>query len=221
MSTRPIPSDTELVDAARELVHAEMVGLRRLAGQIDVGLVDLARQLVATRGKVITAGLGTSGEIARRMAHLLTVTGTPSFFLHPADGLHGRLGVVTKHDLVIALSKGGETSELNEFVSRARERGANVVAVTGDASSSFSREASTTVHLSTNDEAEPGGVIAMGSTLAVAAWGDALALVTMKLRRYDWEEVLFTHPGGAVGQLRVEDVKGVSGDSNSSRQGDS
>ena len=211
MSARSGPSDSELIAWARELVRAEALGLQRLESQVGVELVELARRIVSTSGRVITAGLGTSGEMARRMAHLLSVSGTPAFFLHPADALHGRLGAVTKDDTVIALSKGGQTAELNEFVRRARGRGAYVVAVTSEAASDFGREASAIIVLKGNDEAEPGGVIAMGSTLVVAAWGDALTVVAMELRRYGWDEVLHTHPAGAVGQLQVEDVRRVDG----------
>jgi len=203
--------DAALVARARGLVRAEAKGLQGLEAQIDVELVELARRIVATPGRVITAGLGTSGEVARRMAHLLSVSGTPAFFLHPADALHGRLGTVTEHDTVIALSKGGQTDELNEFVRRARQRGAFVVAVTSDPRSEFARQASSVIALRSNDEAEPGGVIAMGSTLVVASWGDALSVVAMELRRYDWGEVLDTHPAGAVGHLQVEELRQAEG----------
>ena len=195
------PNPSLLLDVARNLVRAEARGVSALEGQLDDRLVTVARRLVEMPGKVLTAGAGTSGEIARRMAHLLAVTGTPSVFIHPADALHGGLGAVTPDDVVIAISKGtGESSEINEFVRRARERGAFVVVVTGDGSSEFAKLGSMSVVLRSDDEAEPGGIVAMGSTLVVAAWGDALAVVAMEIRGYAWDDVLFTHPAGAVGR---------------------
>lgn len=189
-----------LLASARALIRAETAGLAALEAQLGESFLAAVEVLLRTRGKVLTAGVGTSGEIARRMAHLLAVTGTPSLFVHPADGLHGRLGAVTREDVVIAISKGGESDEVNEFARRAGARGAFIIALTGDRSSSLAQIADLAVELQSNPEAEPGGIIAMGSTLVTAAWGDALAVVVRELRGYAWDTVLFTHPGGAVGQ---------------------
>lgn len=189
-----------LLSLARALVHAEMRGLAELEAQIDERLLEVARRLLETKGKVLTAGLGTSGETARRMAHLLSVTGTPALFIHPADALHGGLGAVTGEDLVIAISKGGLTTELNEFARRARKRGAFVVVLTGDHATELGDLGSLTVSLTSPMDGEPGGMVAMGSTVQMSAWGDALAVVAMEMRRYGWDEVLATHPGGAVGR---------------------
>jgi D-arabinose 5-phosphate isomerase GutQ len=200
MSEQTAEDSTRLLDLARALVHAEMRGLAGLEAQIDERLLKVARQLLETKGKVLTAGVGTSGETARRMAHLLSVTGTPALFIHPADALHGGLGAVTADDLVIAISKGGLTAELNEFARRARKRGAFVVVLTGDHSTELGGLGSLTVSLTSPMDGEPGGMVAMGSTLLMSSWGDALAVVTMELRRYGWDQVLATHPGGAVGR---------------------
>ena len=211
MSMNQGPLDrTQLLVAARSLVEAEMQGLADLASTLDERLIDVAERLIATKGKVLTAGLGTSGVTARRLAHLLSVTGTPSLFIHPADALHGGLGAVTSDDVVIALSKGGRTAELNEFVRRARDRGAWIIVVTGDPASPFGQLGNETVVLQSREEGEPGGMIAMGSTLVAAAWGDALAVVAMKLRGYRWNEVLFIHPGGAVGLLASTGSTGLT-----------
>jgi arabinose-5-phosphate isomerase len=161
-------------------------------------------------GKVLVAGMGTSGAVARRMAHLLSVMGTPALFVHPADGLHGTLGAVTDGDVVIAISKGGGSDELNEFVTRAAKLGAAVVAVTSAPESRLAQLATISVDLPTTLDGEPGGMVAMGSTLAVAAWGDALALIAMRMRGYDWPSVLFTHPGGSVGKLDESSTAGAA-----------
>jgi arabinose-5-phosphate isomerase len=135
------------------------------------------------------------------MAHLLSVCGTPSLFLHPMDGLHGSLGAVAEQDVVIAISKDGGSAELNEFARLAQERGARLLSLTSRVDSVLGRLADLSVRIAPAADADPGGVIAMGSTLATAAWGDALAVTLMRLRGYSWSDVLFTHPAGAVGQL--------------------
>jgi D-arabinose 5-phosphate isomerase GutQ len=194
---------TGSLDAARALIRAEAAALAGLADQVDERLLEAARMILGRSGKVVPVGVGTSGETARRMAHLLAVTGTPSFFLHPTDGLHGGLGAIGAGDVVIAISKGGQSSEVNEFAHRARLRGADLIVLTCDPTSALSAEADLLVALESPDAAEPGSLISMGSTLVFAAWGDALAVVLMQARGYGWDDVLFTHPGGAVGQTAV------------------
>jgi D-arabinose 5-phosphate isomerase GutQ len=194
------PVESSALAAAREQVRGEGRLLAEMEPLVDERLVAAARIVLAHRGKVIPTGVGTSGEIARRMAHLLSVAGTPSLFLHPTNGLHGSLGAVTPDDVVIAISKGGQSEEVNEFARRARARGAAVVVLTARQDSELAGLGDLAVVLPAPDYADPAGVIAMGSTLAVAAWGDALAVLLMQLRGYRWDEVLFTHPGGAVGR---------------------
>jgi len=194
------PAESRALAAAREQVHSEEKLLAELGPVIDDRLVCAARIVLAHKGKVIPTGVGTSGEIARRMAHLLSVAGSPSLFLHPTEGLHGGLGAVTHDDVLIAISKGGQSREVNEFTRRAAARGAAVIVLTARQDSELAALGDLTVALPAPDYADPAGIIAMGSTLAVAAWGDALAVMLMQLRGYRWDEVLFTHPGGAVGR---------------------
>jgi arabinose-5-phosphate isomerase len=196
-----LQEDAELLRAAQDLVIAEAHAVRMVALGLGTRVIEVARLLRSRPGKVLVAGMGTSGAVARRMAHLLSVMGTPALFVHPADGLHGTLGAVTDADVVIAISKGGGSDELNEFAVRAAKLGAAVVAVTSAPESRLAQLATISVELSTTLEGEPGGMVAMGSTLAVAAWGDALALIAMRMRGYDWPSVLFTHPGGSVGKI--------------------
>jgi arabinose-5-phosphate isomerase len=202
--------DAQRLEVARSLVAAEAAGLQALAAGLDQQLIEAARMVLSCGGKVVPTGVGTSGETARRMSHLLSVAGSPSLFLHPTDGLHGGLGAITQDDLIIAISKGGESDELNEFTRRAKERGAGVIVLTADAASSLAKLGDLIVVIKTAEGSDPAGIIAMGSTLAASAWGDALALVTMQMRGYDWDEVLFTHPGGAVGQRAASALSGPS-----------
>lgn len=193
-------SDT-ILDAARAAIRREAQAVEGLGAQIDANFAEIVEQILNLDGKIITTGTGTSGIMAERLAHLLAVSGTPAFYLPCLDALHGGMGAITKGDLVVAFSKGGQSKELTELVSRLGERGIPVVALTERPESPFARAADRVVVVKTEPaDADPGGLIAMGSTLVAGAWGDALATVLMALRGHTWEEVVHIHPGGIVGQ---------------------
>jgi arabinose-5-phosphate isomerase len=192
---------TEVIGAGREIIEREGAAVSAVAYQLDESFVAAVRLVSSVKGKVVTTGAGTSGIMAHRMAHILSVTGTPAFYLHPSDGLHGGLGAVTAEDVVIALSKGGDSTEVSEFVVRAKERGARVIALTADLGSTLAGAADVVIGIHTSEDADPGGMIAMGSVLATAAWGDALATALMRLSTYSWKAVQQTHPRGAVGHI--------------------
>jgi D-arabinose 5-phosphate isomerase GutQ len=190
-----------MLEAAREAVRLEAAGVAAVADQIDGTFTQVADLLFAATGKVFVVGSGTSGAIARRMAHLLAVSGTPSVFVHPMDALHGTMGAFTPGDVLIGISRGGETAEINDLMVLAQKRGLPVVALTAEPASTLGTGADITVVLTTAEGGDPGGVIAMGSTLVTAVWGDALAYVLMRRKGYGWDQVLETHPAGAVGKL--------------------
>ncbi|MGO1592202.1 MAG: SIS domain-containing protein [Ancrocorticia sp.] len=194
-----------IIEDAKEFIRLEAEAVAKVADQIGPEFVQIVHDILNTKGKVIITGAGTSGTIGRRFAHLLSVTGTPSFYLDPTDGLHGSLGVVTEEDVVLAISKGGESSELIETLKRSAERGADTIALTSVPGSTMAGEAGTVVVVDSS-AADLGGVVAMGSTLAHAAWGDALCKVLMQITNYGWDQVLQSHPGGAVGKKSLKDV---------------
>lgn len=196
------PIELQLLTAARSTVRAEAAAVDAVAQQLDATFLEVYELLLDCGGKVFVAGSGTSGTIARRMAHLFSLCGTPSAFLHPMDALHGTMGVLADGDVLISLSRGGETAEINELMALAKRRGVRLVAVTSKRDSTMARLADISVVLDIAAGADPGDVIAMGSTLMTAAWGDALALLLMRQRGYSWAQLLETHPGGAVGQLQ-------------------
>lgn len=199
-------NDQSELARAKAFIALEGSAVTRVADQVDDSFVALADLIVSIPGKVIVSGAGTSGTIARRLAHLLNVTGTPALFQNASDALHGSLAVVVEGDLLIALSKGGDSVELTDLVNRVKERGAKTVAITATGGSPLALAADLVV-LVDSDIADPGGIIAMGSTLATAAWGDALALILMSRKGYRWEQVLQSHPGGAVGKHSAELLK--------------
>jgi len=200
----------EAVALARETVRQDAAAVLAAVDAVGDGFERAVDLLLACRGKAVVTGMGTSGATAQRIAHLLSVGGTPAFFAHPADGLHGGLGAVTEQDVLLAISKGGESAELNEYVRRAKGRGAQAIAMTAEGASTLASLADATIMVRTPVEADPGGMIAMGSALANCAVGDALVVVLMTLRRYPWQTFEFTHPGGAVGRAIAERAR--SGD---------
>lgn len=195
-------TEARMLDAARTTIRDEAAAVAAVADQLDESFLVVLEQLLACTGKVFIAGSGTSGTIARRMAHLLSVCGTPAAFLHPMDALHGTMGVLAEGDILVTLSKGGESTEINDLIELAHRRGVRVIAITSNADSTMAQCADTVVTLHNRDGADPGDVIAMGSTLVTAVWGDALAVLLMRQRGYTWHQMLETHPGGAVGKGR-------------------
>jgi len=188
-----------VLEVARGRIQAEALGVAGVGDELGDSFITAARLLYGCRGKVFVAGSGTSGTVARRMAHIFAVTGTPAIFLPPMDALHGTLGVVTEGDIVITISKGGGSDEINDLVTRAQDRGAGVIALTCTDGTPMTEKADLTVVAGTTDGVDLGGMIAMGSTLTHAVWGDAMATVLMSARGYSWAKVHHTHPGGAVG----------------------
>jgi len=197
--------DTELAELAGDVLSRELRALSALVGSVETGVVGVAHRVVATTGKVVTTGSGTSGIMAERLAHLLSVCGTPAVYLPAMDALHGGMGAVTPSDLVLAISKTGRSSELTSLVERFVRRGVDVVALTENAASPFALAATTVVALPTTPaEADPGDMIAMASTLAVGAWGDALSVITMAMRGHTVQDVVDSHPAGGVGHRGVQ-----------------
>lgn len=189
----------KVLEQCRKLVESEACDVRNTVDSLDEEFVRVAHAILESKGKVICSGAGTSGTIARRMAHLFNVTGTPSLYQNPSDGLHGSLGVVESKDIVIALSKGGESDELCEFSRRAKVRGAKLVIVTARGESTLAKMGDYCCVLPYY-QGDPENVLAMGSTLSNCAWGDALAMYVRAYRGFDWKDILFLHPGGRVGK---------------------
>jgi arabinose-5-phosphate isomerase len=196
----PIPDDgVDVVARARTFVLAEAAAVARLADHLD-GLPRVLDVVASTAGKVVTGGAGTSGAVARRFAHLLSVSGTPALFLHPGDAVHGSVGSVGPGDLLVLFSKGGDTDEVTLTAERARARGARVLVLTTRPDSPLAAVADDVHVLPPAGEEDPEGIIAMGSTLVASAFGDAVALALMRRRGYPMSDVLHSHPAGAVGK---------------------
>jgi D-arabinose 5-phosphate isomerase GutQ len=193
-----------LAELAGAVLSRESAALSALVGAVESSVVAVARQMIEVQGKVVTTGSGTSGIMAERLAHLLSVCGTPAVYLPSMDALHGGMGAITTSDLVLAISKTGRSQELTNLVERLGRRGIHVVALTESPDSPFAVAAGSVAALPpTPADADPGDMIAMASTLAVGAWSDAVAVVTMSLRGHTISDVIDSHPAGGVGSREL------------------
>lgn len=210
MTSAPITGSTPDVASPRELLRAEAQAIVDAAERLDVGAFDHALQLLRDcLGKVVVTGAGTSGLIARKLAATLTSTGTPSFFLHPNDALHGGLGAVLSDDVVVLVSNSGETAELVGLLPYLRHRDVPIVAIVGDPDSTLGIAAEVALDAGAKHEICPFNVAPTSSTAVALALGDALAVSLYGARGLTIEQFALNHPSGALGRrltLRVSDV---------------
>ncbi|HEX7956960.1 MAG TPA: KpsF/GutQ family sugar-phosphate isomerase, partial [Pyrinomonadaceae bacterium] len=192
------------------LLRLEAEAVARTAERLAPAAVERAVALLAgCGGKVVTVGVGKSGHIAQKAAATLTSTGTPAVFLHPSDALHGGMGLVAAGDVCVFISNGGETAELLELLVYVQQRGAPVVAVVGNTSSTLARRADVVLDASVEQEACPLNLAPTTSTTVALAVGDALAMVVMGVKKLTPEDFALNHPGGRLGKrltLKVSDL---------------
>lgn len=199
-------NEDQILEMAAQVIETESRAVASLMDQLKPSLVRAATAMLKCKGHVIVAGAGTSHAVALRFAHLLSCCGTPALFLHPGDSQHGSAGAVRAEDVLVALSKGGETTEVNFLARVAKERGAVVIGITEKPASTLGRMSDITLEIKAPEGVDPYGMIATGSSLFNAAYCDALCIVLLNLRGYSVEQFGQTHPGGAVGQK----LKGVA-----------
>ena len=199
MSARTGTGTADLIARAREVIEREAQGVRALIEQLDESLVEVVDLVYHCQGHVLVTGAGTSHAMAQRLAHLLSCSGTPALCISAADSLHGGAGAVTANDVVYVISKGGRTTEINQFVEIAKSRGAGVVAQTENPDSPLAQLSDAVYVVRAADDVDPYGMIATGSSLVNGAAGDVLCVLLMERRGYSVEQFGETHPGGAVG----------------------
>jgi arabinose-5-phosphate isomerase len=184
---------------ARATIQRESAVVATLAQQLNDSFVNAVDLMLNCQGHVLVAGAGTSHAVGARMAHLLSCCGTPALFIHPGDSQHGLAGAVTSRDVLIAISKGGTTTEVNHLARIARERGAKLIGLTENPQSPLAGYCDVVLCVKAPADSDPYGMIATGSSLFNSALGDALCEVLLKLRGYTKDQFGQTHPGGAVG----------------------
>jgi len=194
------------LDLARKVLTIEASAVLGLVDRVDDRFSQAVTLLYQCQGRVIVTGMGKSGIIARKMAATFTSTGTPAFFLHPAEAVHGDLGVVQGHDVVVALSYTGETAELLRLLETIRRIGAKLVAMTGSPLSTLGRASDIVLDCGVSEEACPLNLAPTASTTAALAMGDALAMTLLVAKGFRQEDFEYLHPGGGLGKrlMRAE-----------------
>jgi D-arabinose 5-phosphate isomerase GutQ len=190
-----------ILNDARTIVRSDAAAVAAVAELLDDSFVEAARLVATCQGAIMTIGSGTSGMIARRLAHLLATCGMHAFFVHPADALHGPSAAVAPGDILIALSKAGKSAEINQFATVARQRGGKVIALTWLPDSPLGQLSDIVLNTNSGKGGEGDGVLPFGSTLAAGAVGDALVYVAKNLRGFDLVTLVQTHPSGATSEL--------------------
>ncbi len=197
-------NERQILEIANNVIALESKAVASLGDQLKPTLVLAAQAMLDCKGHVIVSGSGTSHAVALRFAHLLSCCGTPAMFLHPGDSQHGAAGAIRKEDVVVALSKGGETTEVNFLAKVAKDRGAFLISITEKPASTLGKQSDIILEIKAPEDVDPYGMIATGSSLLNSAFCDTLCVVLLNMRGYSAEQFGQTHPGGAVGQKLKE-----------------
>ncbi|MRR07434.1 MAG: KpsF/GutQ family sugar-phosphate isomerase [Deltaproteobacteria bacterium] len=198
-----------ILEEARRVIRVEAEALLALADSLNGEFTKAVDLILSSQGRIVVTGMGKSGIICQKIASTFSSTGTPAFFLHPAEGIHGDLGMIMKGDVVIAVSNSGETEEVVRILPVIKRIGAHLISMSGCASSTLANAADIFLEIAVKEEACPLGLAPTASTTATLAMGDALAVALLVKRGFKAEDFALFHPGGALGKkliLRVEDL---------------
>jgi arabinose-5-phosphate isomerase len=202
----------DIIEEARRVLRIEANSILELSERIDENFIRAIELLYQCKGKVVLMGMGKSGLVARKIASTFASTGTPAFFIHPAEGVNGDFGMLTKEDIVVAISNSGETRELLEVLPLIKRYGNRLITMTGNVKSTLAKAADINLDIHVAKEACPLGLAPTASTTAALALGDALAIVLMVKRGFNENDFAILHPGGTLGKrllLKVEDLMHV------------
>ena len=201
--------DQKLRELGLAVISVEAQAISALAEQINDDFVTACKLLFACEGRVVVIGMGKSGHIAGKIAATLASTGTPAFFVHPGEASHGDLGMITRHDVVLALSNSGETEEIVRILPLIKRLGVPLIAMTGNPASTLSIISTVHLNVAVEQEACPLGLAPTSSTTAALVMGDALAVSLLDARGFTRDDFALSHPGGSLGRrllLRVSDI---------------
>ncbi|MEQ1592135.1 MAG: KpsF/GutQ family sugar-phosphate isomerase [Thiobacillaceae bacterium] len=208
MTATPLQAE-HLLSLARQVFDIEADAVRNLSARLDDNFIRAVQLMLECRGRVVVTGMGKSGHIGGKIAATLASTGTPAFFVHPGEASHGDLGMIAHDDVVLALSNSGESSEILSIVPLIKRRGAKLVAMTGNTSSTLAREADAHLDASVDKEACPLNLAPTASTTAALALGDALAVALLDARGFSADDFARTHPGGSLGRRLLIHVRDI------------
>lgn len=198
-----------IVKLANQVFDVEQAGLKALQGKLGQDFVNAIKSMMACQGHVVVIGMGKSGHIGNKISATLASTGTPAFFVHPGEASHGDLGMITRNDVVIAISNSGETAEVVTIVPLIKRLKVPLIAMTGKPQSTLAKAADVHVDVSVAQEACPLNLAPTSSTTATLVMGDALAIALLEARGFSEEDFAMTHPGGSLGRrllLKVADL---------------
>jgi len=201
-----------MIEQGKRVLRIEAAAVADLVERIDERFERAVKIILNCKGRVVVTGMGKSGLIGKKIAATLASTGTPALFLHPAEGIHGDLGMVTRGDAVIALSNSGETEEISKMLPSLKRLGIKIISLTGNPDSTLAKISDVVIDISVKEEACPLGLAPTASTTATLAMGDALAVVLLDQRGFKEEDFACFHPGGSLGKkllLRVRDLMHV------------
>jgi len=197
------------ISIAKEVLEIEAQSIMAVSGRVDRTFTEVVGNILSCKGRVIVCGMGKSGIIGRKISSTLACTGTPSFFMHPAEAFHGDLGVLTSEDILLMISYSGETEEILKIIPSLKEIGNLLVSMTGNTKSTLAKSSDLHLDVNVRKEACPLQLAPTSSTTVALAMGDALAIVVMKERGFNEEQFARLHPGGRLGRrllLKVENV---------------
>jgi arabinose-5-phosphate isomerase len=202
-------TDAALLAAGERTLASEQAGIAALRARLDTRFAQACRLLLACQGRVVVTGMGKSGHVANKIAATLASTGTPAFFLHPAEAGHGDLGMITRQDTLVALSNSGETAEVLMLLPHLKRMALPIIAMSGRADSTLARAATVLLDVGVAQEACPHNLAPTTSTTVALAMGDALAVAVLEARGFTADDFARSHPGGSLGRrllLHVEDL---------------
>jgi arabinose-5-phosphate isomerase len=202
-------TDAALLAAGERTLASEQAGIAALRARLDARFAQACRLLLACQGRVVVTGMGKSGHVGSKLAATLASTGTPAFFLHPAEAGHGDLGMITRQDTLVALSNSGETAEVLMLLPHLKRMALPIIAMSGRADSTLARAATVLLDVAVAQEACPHNLAPTTSTTVALAMGDALAVAVLEARGFTADDFARSHPGGSLGRrllLHVEDL---------------
>ena len=202
----------QILEVARKAIHTEMLTLKRMEDTLGDAFATAVELILESRGKCIITGMGKSGLVGRKIAATLASTGTPSFFLHPGEAFHGDLGMISKEDIVVALSYSGETDEILKIVPFIHSNGNKIVSMTGNPDSALAKNSDVHLDVGVREEACILHLAPTSSTTAQIAMGDALAVSLMQMRGFTSVDFARLHPGGSLGRRLLMTVGNVMRD---------
>ena len=197
----------DIINQARKILKIESEAISALINRIDESFIQAIEIMYACTGKVVVTGMGKSGIIGKKIAATLASTGTPAFYLNPAEGSHGDIGVVSKGDVALAISNSGDTEELIRILPTLKRMDIKIIAMTGNPQSALAKASDVSLDVSVKEEACPMGLAPTASTTAALAMGDALAVTLLNKRGFCKEDFAFFHPGGNLGRRLITTVE--------------